>query len=293
MKMSKSDRKKQGMIRGKPKKLDLRDCTLVDMHFHSKYSYDSRSDISKILKRCSKLKVGVAITDHNQVQGSLAALSQKKVFVVPGVELKSREGIHILAYPYSRKDLLELEKKCMRPFMEQSLSLSISAVDLLDKLRKINCLVGAAHPYFSYVGIKTAGLKKGFMKNLDCVEVLNTNSLKKMNNKAYYWALESGKGLIGGSDGHQVRDLGKTLTGVGEKVGLEEFLESIRKKNSFVVGKESNFLTKTVDAVSKEACILTSPSGVKVVRGNLKLAYGHYKYKLKDWVNQHKSGRSK
>ncbi len=280
---------KQWLIRVKPKKLDLSDCTLVDMHFHSKYSYDSRSDVGKILKKCKKLGVGVAITDHNQVQGSLLSLSQKEVFAVPGVELKSKEGIHILAYPYSKVDLLELEKKCMRPFMDKSLSLSISVVDLLDKLKRINCLVGAAHPYFSYVGIKTARLQKDFMKSLDCVEVLNTNSLKKMNNKAYQWALGGRKGLIGGSDGHRVRDLGKTLTGVGGKIGIEEFLESIRKKKSFVVGKESGFLTKTFEAVSKEACILASPSGMKVARGNLKLAYGHYKYKLKDWVKNHKT----
>lgn len=232
--------------------------------------------------------MGVAITDHNQVQGSLMALSQKDVFVVPGVELKSKEGVHILAYPYSKSDLLELENKCMRPFMDKSLSLSISAVDLLDKLKGINCLVGAAHPYFSYVGIQTSRLKKDFMKNLDCVEVLNTNSLKKMNNKAYQWAVEGGKGLIGGSDGHLVRDLGKTVTGVEGKVKVEEFLERIRKRRSFVIGMESNFFTKTFETVLKEAHILTSPKGMKVAQGNLKLAFGYYKFKLNDWVKNHK-----
>ncbi|HLD05025.1 MAG TPA: PHP-associated domain-containing protein [Candidatus Nanoarchaeia archaeon] len=284
---------KQGLIRSKPKKLDLSDCTLVDMHFHSKYSYDSRSTIAKILSRAKKLRVGVAITDHNQIQGSLVALSQKDTLVVPGVELKSKEGVHILAYPYSKGDLIELEKKCIIPFMDKSLSLSISVIDLLEKLKGINCLVGAAHPYFSYVGIQTARLEKNFMKSLDCVEVLNASSLKKMNNKAYRWALEEGKGLIGGSDGHRVMDLAKTVTGAEGKVSVEEFLESIRKRQSFVIGRESNLLSKTFEAVSKEAYILTSPKGMKVVHGNLKLAFGHYKYKLKDWVENRKKMKSR
>ena len=279
---------KQWLIRAKPKKLDLSDCTLADMHFHSKFSEDGLRSIPKILKRCSKLGVGVAITDHNTVKGSLAALSYKKeALVIPGVELTAKEGVHLLAYTYTKGDLMDLDRTCIQPFRKKNpMVLDVSVCDLLDRLHKLNCITGAPHPYFGLVGICTAGLKQTYVKKLDVVEVLNRYSFKKWNNKAYRWALESGKGLVGGSDGHTLFDLGKALTGVESQVGLQGFLEAIRKRKSFVVGTESGLLDKAFLTVEKEARILTRSKGFTVTKGQVRLNYAHLKSKLRTLVEQ-------
>jgi len=62
-----------------------------------------------------KLKV-IAITDHNAVQHSILAcqLSKDKnmaVQVIPGVELTSREEVHLLAYFPDISSLLKIEKE--------------------------------------------------------------------------------------------------------------------------------------------------------------------------------------
>ena len=44
--------------------------TVVDMHFHSHFS-DGLDSIDKIADRARKLNIGVAVTDHNEIQGAL------------------------------------------------------------------------------------------------------------------------------------------------------------------------------------------------------------------------------
>ncbi len=280
---------KQWLIRSKPKKLDLSGCTLVDMHFHSRYSKDGIRSLPRVLNRCKKLGVGIAITEHNTIDGSMAALRDKKVLVIPGVELTSKEGVHILAYAYSPGDLVELDKKCIKPFLQKNpFVLNIGTVDLLDRLHKLNCIVGAAHPYFSYVGIQTARLKEPYTRKLDFVEVLNRHSLKRWNNKAYAWAIEYKRGLTGGSDGRYVHDVGKALTGMVGTLNCKEFLEGILHRRSFVIGTESNWLDKAWTTLTKEARILTHTEGLRIAKGQVKLGYGYYTEKLKDWVNHRK-----
>ncbi len=68
-----------------------------------------------ILDMASKRNLDViSITDHNTVQHSIMAcqLSKKEqVTVIPGVELTSREEVHLLAYFPDVESLLKLEKK--------------------------------------------------------------------------------------------------------------------------------------------------------------------------------------
>ena len=64
------------------------------MHVHTKYSPCSRTKVSDLLLKAADLQVGIAITDHDTINGALKAkeLSRKydvKVFV--GCEISSRD----------------------------------------------------------------------------------------------------------------------------------------------------------------------------------------------------------
>ena len=75
---------------------------LVDMHFHTRYS-DTYTRVSSILKRAERLGIGVAITDHNEIEGALKARKLAgDLLVVVGEEIKTRQG-EILAYSVKKR----------------------------------------------------------------------------------------------------------------------------------------------------------------------------------------------
>jgi len=69
----------------------------VDMHIHSNYS-DSTSKIKNIIRKATKRNFGIAITDHNEIKGSLKAMESEEVLVIPGIEISALEGFHVLLY---------------------------------------------------------------------------------------------------------------------------------------------------------------------------------------------------
>ena len=70
----------------------------VDMHFHTSCS-DSFTDIDSALKLAEERGVGLAVTDHNLIS-SLVRIKDRRtpVPVVPGMEVSTSDGPHILVY---------------------------------------------------------------------------------------------------------------------------------------------------------------------------------------------------
>ena len=72
--------------------------TPVDMHIHTRHS-DAAISIPSLLTRAKQLGAGVAITDHNEIQGVIEAYQHSSgVLVIPGIELSALEGPHVLLY---------------------------------------------------------------------------------------------------------------------------------------------------------------------------------------------------
>ena len=66
--------------------------TVVDMHFHSNHS-DGFNKISSIAARAQELNIGIAITDHNAIQGALEIDNYKDILSIPGIEVTSMPGM--------------------------------------------------------------------------------------------------------------------------------------------------------------------------------------------------------
>ena len=89
----------------------------IDLHIHSALSACCADEMSPkvILEQAiqKNLKV-VSITDHNSAQHSILAHSlckEKSIRFIPGIELTTKEEVHLLAYFPDTDKLLELEKK--------------------------------------------------------------------------------------------------------------------------------------------------------------------------------------
>ena len=67
-----------------------------DLHVHTNYSKDGISSVEEILTKAKGLGLnGLAITDHDVIDGALKALKLADEFgliVVPGIEVTTKEG---------------------------------------------------------------------------------------------------------------------------------------------------------------------------------------------------------
>jgi len=202
--------------------------TLVDMHIHTIAS-DGADAVKYVLDRARSLGIGVAITDHNRIESSVRACRNSKgVMVVPGVEATSSEGRHFLLYFYDAKNLSEFYRDEMRNGRQR-----LPGDTLIDLKGNYDYLVSVAHPN----GFKSwHDLKLDFnILKIDALEILNSKQKLKHAKKVTEWSMNYMKGYTGGTDAHMASEIGKIVT-CSLKKTLKEFLDSVKNRETFVVG---------------------------------------------------------
>lgn len=227
-----------------------RNYTVVDMHFHSRYS-DGFNDIKSIVHRVRKLGIGIAVTDHNEIKGAIKLEKIKDILTIPGIELTSKEGSHLLVYFYDFGSLREFYKIHVKPFMGKGVMASIllEMMEIVRRARRYESLVIFPHPYCAvYTGVCNPTFSKQCLDDLlymvDGVEVINAGNLKKWNLQCAVLGFNLGKSMIGGSDGHNLFQMGKAVTFTEYVTDRIAFLDEIKQSRNWVVGKEIDLLRK-------------------------------------------------
>ena len=226
------------------RKLKRQGLTYVDMHYHTNHSMDTSTRVGFIAKRAKMLGCGVAITDHNAIGGVLG-LIKKKTMVVPSIEITTSELIDIIPYFYNVNELKEFYNKYIKNYVRPNIGFNFNRVtwrftEMIDLLRKYNCLIFIPHPFASYPQSTEQFLfkdNKNLLKKITGFEVLNGLMKKERNERALEITKEYKKAYIGGSDGHTLLQLGQVIT-VTENTDLEGFLDYIKHKQNIVIGEE-------------------------------------------------------
>ena len=87
----------------------------ADLHFHTVHT-DGTTSIPSFVRRIRKNGAGCAVTDHNEISGALAASREGAgLLVIPGIEISTSDGPHILVYFYSPRDLEDFFARHIRP----------------------------------------------------------------------------------------------------------------------------------------------------------------------------------
>jgi predicted metal-dependent phosphoesterase TrpH len=248
----------------------LKDYCVVDMHFHSKYS-DGINKIPAILAHAKKLGIGIAITDHNSVKGAIESSLQNEVLTIPGVEITSKEGPHILLYFYRLNDIKDFNEKHLKPNLGKSVMYptKLSVEDIIKIGKEYNCVISFAHPYsFGATGIYTKKFnddkREEIISKVNTFEVINSENFHLWNLMAGIKAYNLGKSMIGGSDGHTLYHMGRVVTyskisGSQNSQDLKlninkmrkEFLDSIKDNKTRVIGKDIDILRKFISTTYK------------------------------------------
>jgi hypothetical protein len=224
------------------------------MHLHTDHS-DAMVDVSSLLRRARKEGFGVAVTDHNEVSGSLRAYAEREeVMVVPGIEISAADGPHILAYFFSPRDLEEFYLRHIEPQKRNSPWLAIRSPTsiIVDALSGYSCLTVAAHPYGYFMFNK--GLQKcidgeylseDILESFEGLEVICGGMAHHLNERAMDLALAKGKCFTGGTDGHTLKDIGSVVT-CAPVSDLGDFLGAVERRENLVIGEEKGPLKKAL-----------------------------------------------
>ena len=224
--------------------------TVVDLHFHSRYS-DGNNTVEAIARKAHELGIGIAVTDHNEIRGAVEIDGYQDVFSIPGIEMTSREGTHILIYFYHIDNLESFYTNDVIPYMGNEImsSTALEMEEIIKRARKFKTVIIFPHPFCGvYTGIQNSyfpeARRERLFSMIDGVEVINSENMNKSNLRSALLGFNLDKGITGGSDGHRIPQLGKVVTYAPCRRSRKAFLDAIKKKKAKVIGKEIDLIRK-------------------------------------------------
>jgi len=199
----------------------------ADLHLHSRASHDCRLAPARVLAaaRAAGLTT-IAITDHDSIdsQAEFSRLGPKYgVQVIPGVELTSAEGTHLLAY-----------------FVEQLPEALLPLHELIAWVCRHGGVSALPHPYRSDTGIIYNWQEKNLYTEkqvveaftaVDLIEGINFKSWLRGEERLADIAATYSKPLLASTDAHYDIEIGCAFTGFELPAGTLLTPEHLRSAN--------------------------------------------------------------
>lgn len=184
----------------------------LDLHVHTVASHDCLSPVEEVLRVARARGIDkVAITDHDEIGGALAARAIDRDRVIVGEEVKTAEGIDVTGL-----------------FLEERIPGRQPAEEVVRAIRAQGGLVYIPHPFAGGKGIGL-DLLESLVGWIDAVEVFNARLHRAdRNRRAEEWARARGKPGGAGSDAHTLAEIGRGTVEVPAFAGRDDFLDALR-----------------------------------------------------------------
>jgi dephospho-CoA kinase len=163
----------------------------LDMHMHTRTSFDCLSDPEKVLTRALERGVDrIAITDHNKLDVALEMHAKYPDRVIPGEEVKTAEGIDVIGY-----------------YLTEVIPRGTPAREVCERVREQGGLSYLPHPFAAGKG-GGGKFAEELAPLVDVVEVFNARLHPgRLNVPAEELAARHGKPRGAGSDAHTVGEV--------------------------------------------------------------------------------------
>jgi predicted metal-dependent phosphoesterase TrpH len=193
----------------------------LDLHLHSCYSDDAGGTPEEIIKLLKKKGLqGMALTDHNTIEGSLKArrVAPHDFLVIPGVEVSTADG-HLLALNVT-----------------ENIPRGVSVEETIETILGHGGIPIVPHLFRLFSGIKKDKLLK-IQTKISALEVFNGCSVPRTNLKTAKIARAFNLGGTGGSDAHDPRYVGYAYTIVDSTdLRIDTVLSELQKKKTWGEG---------------------------------------------------------
>ncbi|MBS7616791.1 PHP domain-containing protein [Candidatus Bathyarchaeota archaeon] len=179
---------------------------------HTCYSYDGLIKPKELSYYARKKGVdGVAITDHNRIDGALKIAKQiTEIIIIPGIEISSLDG-HIVGLN-----------------LQEDVPKSLTIEETVEKIHALGGLAVACHPK----AFLKSSLGKKTNSKFDAIEVINASAIpfKRSVRQAQEIASSLGVAQVAGSDAHYGPEIGSAYTVIYTvEHDREKIVEAIRK----------------------------------------------------------------
>jgi len=203
----------------------------------------------------------VAITDHDEISGAVALAGRPDVVV--GSEVTAvfpGDGVRVHLNVFGLDAAMHAEVQRLRLDIQR----------LLPFLRQHALFTSLNHVASGINGPLRAAHVAAILPWIDGLETRNGSRLAVQNRTAECLALAAGKAMLGGSDSHTERGIGRTWTEVPGATTVEGFFEGLRRGEGRVHGRHGSIGTMSSDIV-RFASSLFAEQTVDAVRAPLTL----------------------
>jgi predicted metal-dependent phosphoesterase TrpH len=199
----------------------------MDLHIHSIFSSDGRERPEDIVKYAKKIGLdGIAILDHNDIQGSLRAYEMSRemedFLVVRGVEVSTEAG-HMIGYG-----------------VYESIPSLMSIEETIETIRDLGGIAVVPHPYRFWSGI---GEGPALSHEFSAIETQNSRCTARNNRRSGRLARKLKLGQTGGTDSHTLDEIGKAFTLFeGHPTSEDEVIQEIVERQTKADGESRHML---------------------------------------------------
>ena len=201
----------------------------VDLHMHTDHSPDCATPVEVLLATARDRGLGaIAITDHNEISGALAARDVAEqmggIKVIVAEEVKTAEQGEVIGL-----------------FIEERIPRGMTMGETIAEIRRQGGLVYVPHPFDRMHSVPDYEHLLQVVEHIDAIEVFNPRvAMKSFNEEAARFAAKYRIVAGAGSDSHVAAGLGSVKIRMRDFDGPEEFLESLRDAD--IVRKRQSLL---------------------------------------------------
>lgn len=192
---------------------DDRSC-VIDLHMHTNHSWDCATDPAALLHIAREVGLtAVAITDHNEVSGALAA-----------AELAEEYGVQVIV----GEEVMTTDGEVIGLFLEERIPPGMSWHDTIEAIRAQDGLVYVPHPFDRLHTIPDVHLLRDTLDEIDVFETYNARlRFEQYNRDAERFANKYNLVEGAGSDAHVVQGLGTAAVHMPAWDDRESFLVAL------------------------------------------------------------------
>lgn len=238
----------------------LRDRPLidVDLHMHTDHSSDCATPVEVLIETARDRGLGaIAVTDHNEVSGALAAAEVAEDMddfkIIVGEEVKTAEQGEVIGL-----------------FIKEKIPRGMTMTETIAEIRRQGGLVYVPHPFDRMHSVPDYEHLLDMVEEIDLLEVFNPRvAISSFNEEAERFARKYNIIPAAGSDSHVAQGLGSVRVRLPDFDGPEEFLEAMR--DAEITRRHKNLVyvqaLKFLQTTGRPKAAKRSVAGAKAVRG--------------------------
>lgn len=186
---------------------------LVEFHCHTSYSPDSLASPERNLEACREKGIQrLVITDHNTIQGALAAARLDPGLVIVGEEVMTSQG------------------ELLAAFVQEGVPAGLDPEEAIRRLRAQDAFISVSHPFDRMrKGHWLPADLKRIAPQVDAIEVFNSRVMLPWYNwQAAAFARQHGLCGTAGSDAHVPGEIGGALVELASFTDAAELRQAMQ-----------------------------------------------------------------